>query len=52
MPASPDPRRRAWARFVVAQAMLFEQIEAALADADLPPLAWYDGLWILENTPE
>ena len=49
MPAAPDPRQRAWARFVVAQAMLLERIEAAFAEADLPPLAWYDVLWILEN---
>jgi DNA-binding MarR family transcriptional regulator len=47
--AAPDPRQRAWARFVTAQAMLLERIEAALAQADLPPLAWYDVLWILEN---
>jgi DNA-binding MarR family transcriptional regulator len=50
MATTPDPRQRAWARFVTAQAMLLEQIEAALADADLPPLAWYDVLWILEST--
>jgi len=50
MAATPDPRQRAWARFVTAQAMLLEQIEAALAAADLPPLAWYDVLWILEST--
>jgi DNA-binding MarR family transcriptional regulator len=49
MAPTPDPRQRAWARFVVVQAMLFEQIEAAFAEADLPPLAWYDVLWILEN---
>lgn len=49
MPPPPDPRQRAWARFVVAQALLLERIEAALAAADLPPLAWYDVLWILEN---
>ena len=49
MAAAPDPRQRAWARFVTAQAMLLEQIEAALAAAALPPLAWYDVLWILEN---
>ena len=52
MPATPDPRQRAWARFITAQAMLLEQIEAAFAEADLPPLAWYDVLWILESTPE
>jgi len=46
---SPDPRQRAWARFVTAQAMLLERIEAAFAEAELPPLAWYDILWILEN---
>ena len=50
MSAPPDPRQRAWARFVTAQAMLLERIEAAFADADLPPLAWYDVLWILEST--
>lgn len=49
MPATPDPRQRAWARFVTAQAMLLERIEAAFADAGLPPLATYDVLWILEN---
>src|SRR6185503_14293681 len=49
MVATPDPRQRAWARFVTAQALLLERIEAALAAADLPPLAWYDVLWILES---
>ena len=52
MTPAPDPRQRAWARFVTAQAMLLERIEAALAEADLPPLAWYDVLWILENAEE
>jgi DNA-binding MarR family transcriptional regulator len=50
MVATPDPRQRAWARFVTAQAMLLEQIEAAFAEADLPSLAWYDVLWILESS--
>jgi DNA-binding MarR family transcriptional regulator len=52
MPATPDPRQRAWARFVVAQAMLLERIEAVFAGAGLPPLAWYDVLWILENAEQ
>ena len=52
MVATPDPRQRAWARFVTAQAMLLEHIETALTAADLPPLAWYDVLWILENAHE
>ena len=50
MATTPDPRQRAWARFVTAQAMLLEQIEAAFVEADLPSLAWYDVLWILEST--
>ncbi len=32
--------------------MLLEQIEGAFAAAELPPLAWYDVLWILENAGE
>jgi DNA-binding MarR family transcriptional regulator len=27
------------------------RIEGALADADLPPLSWYDVLWALRSTP-
>jgi DNA-binding MarR family transcriptional regulator len=49
MVATPDPRQRAWARFLVAQALLLERIEAAFAEAGLPSLAWYDVLWILES---
>ncbi len=52
MPAKSDSRQRAWARFVTAQALLLERIEAAFAEAKLPPLAWYDVLWILENARE
>ncbi len=48
MSPAPDPRQRAWARFVVAQALLFERIEAAFGAAGLPELAWYDILWVLE----
>ncbi len=49
MSTTSDPRQLAWARFVTAQAMLLERIEATLAQNELPPLAWYDVLWILEN---
>jgi DNA-binding MarR family transcriptional regulator len=49
MPPASDPRQRAWARFVVAHALLNERIEEALAEAGLPPLAWYDALWTLES---
>jgi len=48
--ASPaDPRQRAWARFVTAQALLLNRIEAAFAEAGLPGLDWYDLLWVLES---
>ena len=49
MSPAPDPRQRAWARFVTVQALLLEHIEAAFDEAGLPPLAWYDVLWILES---
>jgi DNA-binding MarR family transcriptional regulator len=39
----------AWARFLAAHATLVERIEAALATAGLPSLAWYDVLWELEK---
>lgn len=48
-PAESDAKARAWARFFVTSALLLERVEAALKDAKLPPLAWYDLLWILEN---
>lgn len=49
MAAATDPRQLAWARFVTAQAVLLERIEAAFAEAGLPSLAWYDVLWLLES---
>jgi DNA-binding MarR family transcriptional regulator len=38
-----------WAQFLTAHAVLVEEIEARLADAGLPSLAWYDVLWALER---
>jgi len=38
-----------WPVFVTAHAVLLEQVEARLAQAGLPPLAWYDVLWALER---
>lgn len=38
-----------WALFLTAHAVLIEQLEARLARAGLPPLAWYDVLWGLER---
>ena len=52
MSKDPDPKGRAWAVLLAAQATLVAKIEAALAQAGLPPLAWYDVLWELEKAPE
>lgn len=41
-----------WALFLTAHSVLVREMEKRLKDADLPPLAWYDVLWILERTPE
>lgn len=46
---SSDPKNHAWAFLLSAHATLVERIEAALAAAELPPLAWYDVLWELEK---
>lgn len=42
----------AWAVFLTAHAVLVEAIEARLAAARLPPLAWYDVLWALERSDD
>jgi len=44
-----DPKSHAWAVLLAAHATLIEKIEAALAEAKLPPLAWYDVLWELQG---
>ena len=41
----------AWRLFLTTHARLDELIEQELAQAGLPPLAWYDVLWSLENAP-
>lgn len=38
-----------WPLFLTAHAVLVERVETSLADAGLPPLAWYDVLWALER---
>ncbi len=40
-----------WSLLLRVHAVLLEQIEAALKDAGLPALAWYDVLWALESAP-
>jgi DNA-binding MarR family transcriptional regulator len=42
----------AWRSLLNAHATLLERIERALAEAHLPPLAWYDVLWALYRAPD
>lgn len=46
---SSDSKGHAWAVLLTAHATLVERIEAALAEAGLPSLSWYDVLWELEK---
>jgi DNA-binding MarR family transcriptional regulator len=41
-----------WALFLTTHAVLVERIEERLAQADLPPLGWYDVLWALERADD
>ena len=49
MTKDADTKSHAWAVLLTAHATLIEKIEAALAEAKLPPLGWYDVLWELEK---
>ena len=40
-----------WRLFLTTHAILVERVEQDLANAGLPPLAWYDVLWALEEAP-
>jgi DNA-binding MarR family transcriptional regulator len=42
----------AWARLLKAERLALARVEAALKQAELPPLAWYDVLIELERTGE
>jgi DNA-binding MarR family transcriptional regulator len=47
---SPDvrqPHLDAWRSLLNAHAAMVERVEAALSEAGLPALAWYDVLWAL-----
>ena len=41
-----------WRLFLTAHARLLERIELRLAQADLPPLDWYDVLFTLKEAPD
>jgi DNA-binding MarR family transcriptional regulator len=42
----------AWARLLKGQKVLVERVQSDLAEADLPPLEWYDVLYELKTAPE
>jgi DNA-binding MarR family transcriptional regulator len=50
-PRVPEPHLSAWRAMLNAHASVVAGVEEALADADLPPLAWYDVLWALRRAP-
>ena len=51
-PAAAQTSTETWALFLTAHSILIGAMEKRLKDAGLPPLAWYDVLWILERTPD
>jgi DNA-binding MarR family transcriptional regulator len=46
-----DEHLDAWRAVLRTHAAVIEEVERALAAADLPPLAWYDVLWALREAP-
>jgi len=47
-----DAQTRAWARLLRAQRRVTDAVQAALTNAGLPPLEWYDVLFELKMAPE
>src|SRR5918994_5090503 len=47
----PEPHLSAWRALLNAHASVVGRIEEALANAGLPPLAWYDVLWAVRRAP-
>jgi DNA-binding MarR family transcriptional regulator len=47
-----EPHLTAWRALLNAHAALVGKIEEALAEASLPPLAWYDVLWAIRRAPD
>jgi len=50
-PRVPEPHLSAWQALLHAHASVVARVEDALAEAGLPPLAWYDVLWALRSAP-
>ena len=47
----PEPYLAAWRGVLNTHATVVAAVEQALADAGLPPLAWYDLLWAIRSSP-
>jgi DNA-binding MarR family transcriptional regulator len=47
----PDTHLSAWRAVLNVHASVVARVEEALAEANLPPLAWYDVLWALRRAP-
>jgi DNA-binding MarR family transcriptional regulator len=47
----PEPHLSAWRGVLNTHAAVVGAVERALADAGLPPLAWYDVLWAIRRAP-
>jgi DNA-binding MarR family transcriptional regulator len=47
----PEPHLSAWRGVLNTHAAVVGAVEQALADASLPPLAWYDVLWAIRSAP-
>lgn len=45
----PEPYLSAWRAVLNVHATVVARVEDALAEADLPPLSWYDVLWALRR---
>jgi DNA-binding MarR family transcriptional regulator len=52
IPSIDEDTLGAWQALLNAHARITTAVEAALAEAKLPPLAWYDVLWPLQRAPD
>src|SRR5262249_52127283 len=50
-PRVPEPHLAAWRGVLNTHAAVVGAVEEALAEAGLPPLAWYDVLWAIRRVP-
>jgi DNA-binding MarR family transcriptional regulator len=46
-----EPYLSAWQAVLTTHASVVARVEAALEDAELPPLSWYDVLWAVRRAP-